>query len=155
AAGEVGQAVSFANANTSGKATASNSLNVGTANGFTIVTWIKPTASDIATQHPLFEWNNSSGGLGVHFWLGVTFSTAQGPANLYGAPQGGGGPLISSVPNLVKANIWQHVALTYDKTSGVTRLFWNGTVAAQQSLGTFTPQTSYDLYLGLRPGGER
>lgn len=43
------------------------------------------------------------------------------------------------------------MALTYDKQSGVAKIYCNGVVVAQQDLGTFTPETSYDLYLGKRP----
>ena len=47
-------------------------------------------------------------------------------------------------------NVFQHVALTYDKTTGVAVLYRNGVVVATANLGVFTPQTSFDLYLGKR-----
>jgi hypothetical protein len=43
------------------------------------------------------------------------------------------------------------VALTYDKASGVATLYCNGSVVLQQVLGSFTPQTTFDIYLGKRP----
>src|SRR5205814_4576731 len=52
---------------------------------------------------------------------------------------------------VLASNVFQHVALTFDKASGVARLYRNGVVVAQQTIGSITPQTSYDLYLGRRP----
>ena len=43
------------------------------------------------------------------------------------------------------------MALTYDGTSGVARIYYNGQIVAQQNLGIFTPNTQSDLYLGGRP----
>src|SRR5262245_45319274 len=57
----------------------------------------------------------------------------------------GGGGLV--------AGVWQHVALTYDRVSGIGRFYVNGILRHSANLGVFTPQTSYDLYLGLVPGG--
>ncbi len=56
-------------------------------------------------------------------------------------------------PGLIAINSFQHVAVTYDKASGIARLFHNGQVVKEQYLGTVTPQTSYDLYMGYRPSG--
>jgi hypothetical protein len=153
--GEVGQAVSLANPNTYAKASASSSLNVGSANGFTVDAWIKPTEADVSSQHPLLEWNTGDGFFGVHLWLSVTFSGSVGPGNLFGniIDTVGVNHVISSVPNLIQANLWQHVALTYDKGSGIATLYWNGGAVAQKALGTFTPQTFEDLYIGFRPSG--
>jgi hypothetical protein len=50
------------------------------------------------------------------------------------------------------ANQFQHVALTYDKSSGVGKLYLNGVVVATANLGNFMPQTSTSLALGARPG---
>src|SRR5439155_26175124 len=62
----------------------------------------------------------------------------------------------NSPPNVVRSNEWQHVALTYDATNGDARIYWNGNVVAAVNFGTnFIPQTSYPLYLGLRPGTSR
>jgi RHS repeat-associated protein len=43
---------------------------------------------------------------------------------------------------------WHHYALTYDKASGIGKLYVNGTLQVQTPLGSFTPQTGYDLYFG-------
>jgi len=45
------------------------------------------------------------------------------------------------------------VALTYDQASGVGTIYCNGAVVVRQNLGSFTPLTTYNLYLGRRPPG--
>jgi hypothetical protein len=55
-----------------------------------------------------------------------------------------------SPPGLLTANSFQHIAMTYDKGSGVGRLYLNGAVIASGNLGSFTPQTSYALNVGRR-----
>src|SRR4029078_6299013 len=52
---------------------------------------------------------------------------------------------------LLSTNAFQHVAATYDKTTGFALLYLNGAVVAQQTLGVFTPMTSGDFNIGLRP----
>ena len=47
---------------------------------------------------------------------------------------------------------WRHYALSYDKASGLGKFYINGVLAGQASLGSFTPQTSYDLYFGYAQG---
>jgi len=60
--------------------------------------------------------------------------------------------VIVSQPGLLSTNDWQHVAVTYDRTSGISRLFLNGVAVASANLGLFSPLTTADLYLGHRPG---
>jgi hypothetical protein len=146
AEGKVGKAFSFNGTSSSIKIAANSNLNVGAGNGFTITAWINP--SDVSQSHPIVEWNTGSGALGVHFYISVTF-----PGNLYASimDSGGSGHQIYTKSAVVSANVFQHVALTYDKASGVATLYCNGSVVLQQVLGSFTPQTTFDLYLGKRP----
>ncbi len=51
---------------------------------------------------------------------------------------------------MLTTNRFQHVAATYDKTSGDAALYLDGTPVAQANLGFFTPRTIGDLYFGLR-----
>jgi hypothetical protein len=60
---------------------------------------------------------------------------------------------LTSAGGLINTNSFQHVALTYAKASGLAVLYLNGAVVAQKNLGSFTPQTGYNLCLGRRPGG--
>jgi hypothetical protein len=150
--GEVGQAMIFDGMDDSVRVPASPALNVGAGGGITIEAWIKP--GDVSTQQPLVEWNNGLGFIGTHFWIAVPLLEG-GPGSLYGnlVDTSKVSHLISSTTHLIVTDVFQHVALTYDKTSGLIRLYLNGSVVAQANYGTFTPDTSSDLYIGLRPSG--
>ena len=145
ASGEVGQAFVFNGSNSRVKILASPSLNVGLGAGFTLETWVNPA---VPGQGPLFDWNNAVGGYGVHLWLSVNSI-----GDLYANVQDITGTVhpFSSAPGIMNTNEFQHVALTYNKVTGVGVLYRNGVVVASQFLGIFTPETSRDLYLGNRP----
>jgi uncharacterized repeat protein (TIGR01451 family) len=155
AAGKVGQAFSLDGVDDYVNVPASTSLDVGAGSGLTIDAWIKPT--DISVEHPLVEWNNGLGGWGVHLWISVTccVPSAVGPGNLYAnlIDTSGNFHVISSAQGLITANAYQHVAVTYEKTSGIATLYLNGNSVAQQNLGSFTPQTTYDMQIGVRRSG--
>ncbi len=157
AAGEAGQAFAFDGNNGSVTVAANPSLNVGLGGGFSIETWIKP--STVALERPIAEWNSVTGGnpypYGSHFWISVPLGYGAGPGCLYAniVDTAGRFHWLTSAGGLINTNSFQHVAMTYDKTSGVALLYLNGAVVAQKNLGSFTPQTSYNLYLGRRPGG--
>jgi len=151
APGEVGQAFNLNGTTAYVSVPASASLNVGaTGSGLTIDAWINP--ADVSVQHPIAEWNNGSA-IGAHLWMSVT---SQGGAlgSLFAniADTAGNFHIFQSPGSLVAPNTFQHVALTYDKASGMATLLLNGVVVAQQNLGTFTPQTTYDLYFGFQRG---
>jgi hypothetical protein len=156
AAGEVGQAFSFNNTNAAVFVPASASLNVGTGSGFTLEAWIQP--AEVTNITPIFEWNVGDGttAWGVHFWIcpGQPFSASPGPGELYAdiVDTGGGNHQLSSNGGATAPGVLQHVALTYDKTTGLGTIYCNGVIVAQHNMGSFTPQTSYNLYLGRRPG---
>ncbi len=150
ASGEVGQAFAFTGTNGDVKVPASSSLNVGaTTNGLTLEAWVN--CDNVAVLNPIFEWNAGDGTTywGVHFYVG-----AAGPGSLYANVVDGTGHWhqISSAQGIVTNNVFEHAALTYDEVSGTATLYCNGAVVAQSNLGSFTPLTSYNLYLGRRPG---
>jgi hypothetical protein len=151
--GKVGQAFSF-DGGSDLRVPASASLNVGASSaGFTVECWIKP--ADLAGNQALVEWNN--GPAGVHFWISQpTAFFGGGPGCLYAnlVDTGGGFHLLTSAGNTLNTLGFQHVALTYDKTSGMAKLYYNGSVVASQNLGSFTPQTTYDLFFGHRPSND-
>jgi len=152
--GKVGQAFSF-NSDTI-KVSASRSLDVGVGNGFTLEAWIKP--ADAVNRYPVFEWNDGSPGTspppwGVHLWISERTEGGGGPGSILvnivdttRAPH-----ILSSPTELIKGMVWQHVAVTYDRLSGMCRLFLNSVQVASANLGTFVPLTTFDLYLGHRP----
>ena len=142
--GEVGGAFVFDGSTSYIPLAASPSLNIGTGSGITIECWIKPASA--AVNGPLVEWDYGTTD-GVQLWV-------QPQLQLYANVEDTthmGHTLIS--PNgLLQTNSWQHVALTYDKSSGVAVLYWNGTVVVSTNFGSFTPQTSFPLNIGRRVG---
>jgi hypothetical protein len=152
ATGEVGQAFNFNGSNSVIQVPASSSLDVGANNGLTIETWICPT--DISKPHPLLQWN-SNGGLvpqfGISFWISLP------PTN------GGTGPgclavdlkdsgfkhrIVCTSSGLVASGTWQHVGATYDKSTGIASLYYNGSLVLQTNLGNVSPYTAQDLSIG-------
>ena len=132
---------------------AAPSLNVGAGPGMSIEGWITPT--DLQTFQPLVEWNRDipmgANTIGTQFWING--------GNGGVVPGGGPGALYAnlidvnnishelySTPGVLTNNVFNHVAMTYDQASGLTKLFVNGVRVGQTNLGSFTPQTSYDLY---------
>jgi alpha-tubulin suppressor-like RCC1 family protein/Zn-dependent metalloprotease len=149
ASGEVGQGFQLNNTNAFITVPASPTLNVGTNSGFTLETWICPTNVNIYPPHPIFEWNQgfSGGGAGVHLWIdhasGYLFANVMDTGN--------NSHEMWSTTSVIVTNQFQHVALTYDRASGTARLYANGVIVGQANMGSFTPQTSYNLYIGRRP----
>jgi hypothetical protein len=152
APGEVGQTFNFTDTNQAVFVPASPSLDVGTGPGFTLEAWINPT--DVTQTHPIFEWNNG-GSWGVHFHIapGQPFNDSPGPGELYAniVDIYGDWHQMSSPGGVVTSNVFQHVALTFDQASGLATIYWNGQIVSQQTFGSLTPLTSYDLYIGRRP----
>jgi hypothetical protein len=152
APGEVGHAFNFISTNADVFVPAGSQLDVGKGAGFTLEAWINPT--DVTLMHPIFEWNNLTM-WGVHFHIapGQPFNVNPGPGELYAniVDSSGGWHQMSSTMGVVTTNVFQHVALTYDKASGVATIYCNGQIVSQQTVGSFTPLTSRDMYLGRRP----
>ena len=146
--GEVGQAFSLDGSGANVRIPASPTLNVGAASGgFTVDAWINP--SDVSVARPVVEWNSATGVYpGVHLWIGI-FAPGTLFANI--VDTNAADHYFVSPGSVLSASVYQHVALTYDKTTGVGELYVNGVVVAQQNLGVFEPQTSFDLYFGIRP----
>ncbi len=143
--GKVGAAFSLENGTI--KIPGNSSLNVGLGGGFTICAWIKPT--DVSKNNPIFEWVQDGVQGGTQFYI---YPPHGGPGSLYAMMSDTDGyPHYFSAPRVIVPNTFQHVAFTYDRASGLGRIFCNGTIVAQQHLGNFTAQTACNLYLGKRP----
>src|ERR1039458_5695360 len=142
--GEVGQAFVFDHSTSYVSVPASPSLNIGaTGNGITIECWIKPIFT--GTAMPIVEWDPSSAATGLQLW---EESSQQIYANL--VDTAGNNHVFTSPNGMLNSTNFQHVALTYNKASGVAVLYWNGSVVATNNLGIFTPQTSYSMNIGRR-----
>ena len=153
--GEVGQAFVFNGSGSSCiRIPASPALNVGQSHGFTFELWCNPatTNSSGAGVMTLAEWNGNSGELtdiGCHLEFyngGIILADIVDPTT-------GNDHFVQSPGGNVEPNHWQHVAMTYDKTTGVLTLYRNGVVAAHGNVGIWTPSTAFDLYFGKRSAG--
>jgi len=145
--GTVGQAFSFNGSDADVRVPSSPSLNVGLAEGFTIEVWINP--ADVTRWHPVVEWNDGS--FGVNFSVADASGAGAGSLWIDVKDTGFNDHFFSTAGGLLVSNAWQHVAVTYLKSTGHTVLYINGVLRAQQTLGSFTPRTIGDLYVGLRP----
>ncbi len=157
-AGKVGLAMAFNGSSSSVRIPASTNLNVGRDGGMSVETWINPSNVTLPPNR-WWKWNsNARWGLAA---------SEHSSGSRWAASGGGVGSLcvnlldasltphsLSTSPGLVVPNAYQHVALTYDKTSGSLAIYLNGNAVAQTNLGTnFVPNTTSDVYLGLRPPG--
>ncbi len=148
--GEVGSACAMNSYNSYFHVPASPALNVGAGDGLTIETWIKP--STVNGLQPIVEWNDEVGqAIGVQFWIGQ-YPWSQGvlcasflETNVNNYIQ------VPSPSGTLVANTWQHVAVTYDRTSHVIKVYVNGAVVGQSTWSGDVPLTSYNFWVGRRP----
>ena len=143
--GEVGQGLLLDGTTASATIPASSSLTV---QSLTIEGWINPWS--VSAQEPIVEYSAPTGWAGVHLWLAVG-SPGTLFANIRSQSSGLNQNSISSGSGLVPSNQWSHVAVTYDQSSGVVCLFFDGTNVAVRSVGSVTPNTGLPLNIGLRP----
>jgi hypothetical protein len=156
-AGAVGNAFGMHGGVDAVKVAASDSLDVGAGGGMTIEAWINPQTLSVAS--PLVEWNHEGTNFtewGVHFWILKPGDFGLGAGSLFAnlAEANGTAHFIYTAAGTIVPDQWQHVAMTYDKSSGRARLYRNGAIMADLNLGSFRPETSYNLFLGRRPAGD-
>src|SRR4029077_14966562 len=139
--GNTRQAFGFNGKSSQMKIAASPEFGTGLTNGFTLAAWINP--SDVSDSEAIFEWNNGIGSWGVHLNIspGQSFNTNPGPGELFAnlVDTKGSWHEMSSPGNIVVSNMFQYVALTYDRKSGDAKIFCNGVVVADRNLGSFEP----------------
>lgn len=127
-------------------------LNVSRGAGFTIMAWINPTT--INRQMPIVDFTGSPGSAigGVCFWISLPPGNGTGSGCIYAnVVESDGTPHnVTSAPRLVKPNVWQQIAVTYDKVSGITTIYLNGKEVTAEQLGSFNTKTDMDLLLGGR-----
>jgi hypothetical protein len=151
---EVGPAFVFNGYSSVIRVPASPSLDVGQAAGLTIAAWINPKSLNF---QDLFEWNQDNGRvfgseqIGTH----MEIDDVPGDGTLWGnlVDTTGVAHGFASGNGVIVAGQFQHVALTYDKSTGVAVLYRNGVALATKNLGVFTPQTGYDFFMGDRVSG--
>ena len=149
ASGEAGQAFKFNGGSGYVEMPASAGLDVGAGTGLTFECWIKPAT--LADAQPLVEWN-SGANPGLHLWISQPPPYGSGSGSIYVnlIDTAGASHTLCTAAGILNTNSFQHVALSYDKASGMTSLYYNGALVALAWLGSFSPQTSVPLYLGKR-----
>src|ERR1035437_3298617 len=141
--GVAGQAFVFDESTSYISVPASPSLDIGTGSGITIECWIKP---DAGVNAPVIEWDSATTD-GLQLWV------ANGNTLLFANIEDtSGNPRVISFPYIFDTNNFQHVAVTYDKNSGLAFLYLNGTNVASANFGSITPQTTYPVNIGRRTG---
>ena len=138
--GKVGQAFSFNGVSSCIKMPASQSLDVGAGDGFTVMAWIKP--SDVGGLHPLIQWSDNAA---LNLWIGIRPSENGVLRGDIASDEGN--HFLVSHPGVLVSGIFQHIAFTYDKASGVGTLYVNGVIVAQRQLGSqLVANTKGDLW---------
>lgn len=149
ARGKVVEAFAFNGSDGRIRVPAATALDVGLSGGLTIETWVQPVS--LNSVEPLVEWNGGVDATGVHLWLlGDAEATETGRGRIFANIVGTDGlsRLLQSPNALLLNGRFRHVALTYDKASGVATLFLDGAIVEQVNVGVFDPRTSSDLFLG-------
>jgi hypothetical protein len=115
-----------------------NTGKLDTKNSMTLLAWIKHTGR----SGPIFNYNPR--GWGVHFWMTsprqlfirFTRRNRHQPAPV--------------VYNHIKPGRWQFVGATYNRRTGVAKLFVNHRFVAKRYLGRFQLATNYPVRMGAK-----
>jgi hypothetical protein len=143
AEGKVGQAFSFNGFSSCIRIPASQALDLGAGDGFTIMAWIKPMQID--GYHPLFNWMDS---VPLNFSIGHRpFESGVLMACITDAE---GNRFLFTHPGVVASGVFQHIALTYDQPSGIGTWYLNGVTVARRPLSGQINGTKGDLWISHR-----
>jgi subtilisin-like proprotein convertase family protein len=125
--------------------------NFGQTSGFTIEGWINPTTtsqSGVITEFERVLGTSSAGDVSIDFSIN---STGMGTMDGNVKDIVGGNHALDSASGVITPNVWQHVALSYNKVTGIGTYYHNGSIVLQANLGVFTPGTSFtNLLIGAR-----
>jgi hypothetical protein len=142
--GKVGQAFSFNGTSSHIDIPDSPTLDVGAGEGFTVTAWIKPSRVDGIYMG--IEWCDYL----CVFEIGQTPSD-QGVLDASVFDSNRNNHFLITSPGTITPNIFQHIALTFDKASGLGVLYLNGNVVAQSHFDNIVPLTKGGLRIGYRP----
>src|SRR5206468_12001642 len=108
---------------------------------------------NVGRRNPVFEWEDGSSFAGPLLFTGVGGAGALA-ADIVGVGNVSHG--IQSASGLFGPNSWHHVAVTYDRPTGAGRIYLDGAIVAERNIGSFTPRTAGNLFIGRRaaPGFE-
>jgi len=129
-----------------GRVPGSDPLNVGACPGLTAAAWINGNSG------PVVQWNDSKR-LTNSMGVSLSYSYRSGVLEADLVDTDSQSHKMQSPFGVLDPSIWQHVAVTYDKATGLAALYCDGNLVTQRKLGSFTPRTTGDLYLGYNPPG--
>jgi subtilisin-like proprotein convertase family protein len=110
--------------------------------------WVFPTET---TLLPVVEYGDSNQKAGAHFWVGSGAGFGL-PGSLYANFRDvDDQDHVIVVDNVIPANQWSFIAVTYDQDSGIGRLYLNGEEIGEEFWDFFIPLTSKHLNIGYRP----
>lgn len=128
--------------------TTSTNLNPAFAVGLTLEAWLNP--SDLEARG-VAEWSN-----GPTLRLSddrLVLGDGAGNIRALLLDTNGIPHVIVSPLGVMRANTFQHVALTYDQASGTAAIYRNGVALITTNVGIFTLRTEGALTFGTRTGG--
>lgn len=143
--GLVGMAFDVDGADDYWRASAAPALAVGsTASslGATIELWMRLT--DLQSDRAIFSWIDGP-------YLRTSFYSQR--VNVGWGKIGGGD--VFETGNILTAGVWTHCAATYDRASGIARIYVNGVLQNERAIGSFALPTTGDVLIGTRSGEKR
>ena len=147
-----GQVAQSFNLGASGYIRVPNSPTLNTPNGFTIDTWINPSA-DGGAQDIASKWDDPTGQWSWIFKLHNDGSRRLRIEISRGGDHNALGDLEGTT--VLPLNTWSHVAATYDRASGLIRLYVNGVVDGETSArfpNTAINNSATDILIGAVNG---
>ena len=141
ASGEVGSAFDF-DGNAYVRVPGSTSMDVGTRDEFSLEFW----ANSVVENRYIMGWSDGDAQTGVHLYR-EQFNHRLW-VEMYDT---NGGRHYAYFESIFPPGQWLHFGLTFRKSDGLLRLYRNGLFYGQWVLGTFTPRTNLDFWLGGSP----
>jgi len=149
--GKAGSCFQFNGRNSYLLVNAPASLNVGLGGGLTFAGWINPTT--LSHEELIYEFESNlgtfnGGDTGINCSL---HPERPGELDFNLVDTGRTSHEIDSPLNAIVTHAWQHIAVTYDRASGMAVLYLNGVSVKAINFGSFTPETSLShLVIGAR-----
>lgn len=127
-----------------------NAADLNLTGDFTLAAWVRPTGAQTNQMGILEKWADNPGGINGSFLrLSSTMvpriSTGNGTTQV--GLDSGGGPLT--------ANVWSHVAFSFEAGSGTMRLYVNGGAPSMQTGAPVPTANTSVLHIGVDYGANR
>src|SRR3990172_5855703 len=123
-------------------APAGTNLDVGKGGGFTLEFWMMDQST---SSRPVLGWG-VSGGAGVCLFTSSSATVGNFSVNETNGTQHN----VTFV--WPTQNVWHHLALVYDRSTGVARAYADGVLVGTAFVGNFQAATAGDLVLGSFAG---